>query len=182
VRTPAKEEEEEAARAPAPRVSVPVYPPPAGYGYVRGRVVAHAVAEIPNAFTGAGQSATQALYYFLRGRLKVSVIPTGYGVAPPHVAADEGWRAGARAVVMARLQSIEYRPNPAGQSVVTRLEVIVIRDGRLVLRRIVESAPTDPGPLGLRRNRMLEDPIFTAITQSLESIVSELNLSIAEVR
>jgi hypothetical protein len=159
-------------------VTIPAYPPPV-YGYVRGRVVAHAVADVPNAFAGVGQSATQALYYFLGGRLRLTVIPVGVGVAPPNVAADEGWRSGARAVVMARLQSVEYRPHPAGQSVVTRLEVIVVRDGRLVLRRVVESNPTDPGPVGLRRSRGLDDPIFSAITQSLDSIGSELRLALA---
>jgi hypothetical protein len=186
---PSDDEEESPARTPPratgvyqpPARTASAYPPPA-YGWVRGRVVAHAVADIPNAFTGAGQSATQALYYFLRGRLKLSVIPTGYGLAPPNIAADEGWRSGARAVVMARIQGIEYRPNPAGQSVVTRLEIIVVRDGRIVLRKIVESAPTDPGPVGLRRNRVLEDPMFSAITQSLESIVSDLNFALADVR
>jgi hypothetical protein len=186
---PSEDEEEAPARTPPrpggvyqpPARTASAYPPPA-YGWVRGRVVAHAVADIPNAFTGAGQSATQALYYFLRGRLKLSVVPTGYGLAPPNIAADEGWRSGARAVVMARLQGIEYRPNPAGQSVVTRLEIIVVRDGRMVLRKIIESAPTDPGPVGLRRNRVLEDPIFTAITQSLENIVPDLNYATADVR
>jgi hypothetical protein len=162
-------------------VTIPAYPQPV-YGYARGRVVAHQVTDIPGAFAGAGQSATQALMYFLRGRLRLTVIPVGVGVAPPNVAADEGWRSGAHSVVMARLQSVEYRPNPAGQSVVTRLEVLVVRDGRLVLRRLVESAPTDPGPLGLRRNRSLDDPVFSAITQSLDSIAGDLNLALADSR
>jgi hypothetical protein len=146
---------------------------------MRGRVVAHAIADIPSAYAGSGQSATQAFYYFLRRRMNLQVIPTGYGLTPPAVAGEEGWRAGARAVVMARLQNVEYRQ----QSLVTRLEVVVVREGRPVLRRIIESGPVDwAGANGLRRSRTLDDPIFQAILQSLDSIVPSLSMVVADLR
>ena len=153
---------------PPPSPSYPGYGTPS---YVRGRVVAHAVAEVPNVFAGTGASATQALFNFLRRRMGLSIVPTGYGLQPPQVAADEAWRSGARAVVMARLAGVEYRPLPTGQSVSCRVEVMVVRDGRTVLRRIVDSGPTDPS---LRRGRYYEDPISQAVTLSLESIFPEL--------
>jgi hypothetical protein len=162
-------------------VAAPAYPPP--YGFVRGRVVAHAIADIPAVYPGTGQSATQAFYYFLRRRLSLQVVPTGYGLAPPSIAADEGWRSGARAVVMARLQGVDYRPHPSGHAIVTRMEVLVVRDGRLVFRRLVESSPVEPtGPSGLRRTRTLDDPVFQAILQSLEQLVPELNATFADLR
>lgn len=165
------------AEPPPPR---PTYGAPP-WGYARGRVVAHAIADIPHAYPGTGSAATQALYYFLRLRLRLAVVPTGIGMAPPHVAAEEGWRAGARGVVMARLQNVEYLPAPGGTAVRIRLEVAVIRDGRLVLRRAIDSGPTDPGPPGLRRGREV-DPIYQAVTQSLEAIHGDLSRAFAEIR
>jgi hypothetical protein len=143
---------------------------------VRNRVVAHLIADAPNGYPGAGQSATQALFYFLRRRLGLQVVPAGYGLAPMALAAAEGWRSASRAVVMARLNGVEVRPTPAGQGVVTRLEVVVVKispdGGRLALRRIIESAPTVIGPG--RLPEPYSDPVLVSIARSLESIGPEL--------
>jgi hypothetical protein len=184
---PAADEEEErivTSPPPAPKLAgppvpssqpaAPVAPAPAPYySYAHPRVVAHAVVDLPSSFSGSGSSATQAFYYFLRARLRLQVIPTGYGVAPPQIAADEAWRAGARAAVMLRLTDIQYLPGPGGMSVRCQLEVDVVRDGRLIMRRYIASLPTDLGPAGLRRGREM-DPIFQAVLQSLDSIQSDL--------
>ena len=89
--------------------------------------------------------ATQALFSFLQRRLRLSVIPTGVGITSANVAADEAYRAAARAVVMARIESVEFSPGPSAR---VRLEVVVVRDGRPVMRRVVESAPSDPNRRG----------------------------------
>ena len=81
----------------------PPSPPPYFGGFVRGRVVAHAVSDPHPTYASAGVMATQALFSFLQRRLRLSVIPTGVGITSPNVAADEAYRAAARAVVMARL-------------------------------------------------------------------------------
>jgi hypothetical protein len=160
---------------PRPDVAPTVtQPPPYFGGYVRGRVVAHAVADPPNAYPGSGVTATQALFGFLHRRLRVTVIPTGVGITAPSVAADEGYRAGARAVVMARLDGVDYMPGP---SVRCRLEVIVVRDGRPVMRRLVESAPSDPSRRGPGA-----DPVFQAVTMALDALVPELMGALADVR
>jgi hypothetical protein len=159
-----------------PPTAAPTYPPPYYGGYVRGRVVAHTVADPPSAYPGAaaGTMATQALYSFLHRRMRLSVIPTGVGITPASVAADEGYRAAARAVVMARLDAVEFLPG-AGARV--RLEVVVVRDGRQVMRRVVDSAPSDP-------NRRVSgpDPIYQAVTMALEALVPELVGALADVR
>jgi hypothetical protein len=167
-----------------PRVDTPVppaFPPrpvpaaaPSPYfaGYVRGRVVAHAVADPQSAYPGSGSMATQALFSFLQRRLRLSIVPTGVGVTSAAVAADEGYRAGARAVVMARLENVDYLPGP---TVRCRLEVIVIRDGRPVMRRVVESAPTDA-------TRRTGDPLYSAVTAGLEALVPELVGALVDVR
>jgi hypothetical protein len=152
------------AAAPAPQ---PYYP------YSRSRVVVHAIPDLPNTFSGTGASATQAFYYFMRARLRLQVVPTGYGVAPPQMAADEAWRSGARSAVMVRLTDVQYLPAPGGMTVRCQLEVNVVRDGRLVMRRYIASQPTDTGPPGLRRGREM-DPIFQAVLQSLDTLQPEL--------
>jgi hypothetical protein len=136
--------------------------------------VVHAIADLPNTFSGTGASATQAFYYFLRARLRLQVVPTGYGVAPPQIAADEAWRSGARSAVMVRLTDVQYLPSLGGMSIRCQLEVNVVRDGRLVMRRYVASAPTGTDPPGLRRGRQeVSDPIFQAVLQSLDSLQPE---------
>ena len=168
---------------PSTQSQPPTSYPPAAYGFVRGRVVAHAIADAPNAFAGTGSSAPQAFYYFLRRRLSLQVIPTGFGMQSPQVAADEGWRSGARAVMMARLVSIEYRPSQLGQSVSCRVEVVVVRDGHTVLRRLVESGPTDPALAAQRRTRYsIEDPIGQAVSAALETILPDLSSALTEIR
>ncbi|HEX4459845.1 MAG TPA: hypothetical protein VIA18_17825, partial [Polyangia bacterium] len=120
----------------------------------------------------SGSMATQALFAFLQRRLRLTVVPTGVGITSAAVAADEGYRAAARAVVMARLDNVEYLPGPA---VRCRLEVIVIRDGRPVMRRIVEAQPNDAARRG-------GDPLYSAVTAALEALVPELVGALSDVR
>jgi hypothetical protein len=135
-------------------------------GFVSGRVVAHSIPDPPSSYVGTGISATQALYGFLGRRLRLAVVPTGVGITSPQVAVDEGWRAAARSVVMARVDNIEYLPAPEGVSVRLRVQVVVVKEGRLVLRRVVDSPASDPS----RRT----DPVYQAVTGALESLVSDL--------
>ena len=154
--------------------AAPLKPPPYFAGYVRGRVVAHAVADAHPSYPTAGVMATQALFSFLQRRLRLSVIPTGVGITSANVAADEAYRAAARAVVMARLESVEYSPGPSAR---VRIEVVVVRDGRPVMRRVVESAPSDPNRRGANG-----DPVYQAVTMALEALVPELVGALADVR
>jgi hypothetical protein len=149
--------------------STPPAPPAPGPYYVRSRVVAHTIADSPNAWPGAGRSATHALIDFLGRRLRLSVVPTGFGLVPPNMALDEGVRSAARAVIMARLHSVEDR----GMSLRCRLEVVVVREGSVAMRRIVEAEAM---------RRVQEDPLFVATTQALEAISADLNTALADVR
>ncbi len=146
------------------------------------RVVAHAVPDSPSAYAGNGLSATQALYYFLGRKMRLQVIPTGYGLAPTQVAADESWRNQARAVVMAHITSVDYQPTQMGPGLRCRIEVILVRDGRVTLRRVLESPPTPAvPPSAMRRGREL-DPMFVAVSQALEGLVGDLALALADPR
>jgi hypothetical protein len=160
--------------APPAAPATPPTPPPYFGGFVRGRVVAHAVADPHPTYASAGVMATQALFSFLQRRLRLSVIPTGVGITSATVAADEAYRAAARAVVMARLESVEFVPGPSAR---VRLEVVVVRDGRPVMRRVVESAPSDPN-----RRGPATDPVYQAVTMALEALVPELVGALADVR
>jgi hypothetical protein len=139
--------------------------PPWG-GFVTGRVVAHSIPDPPASYVGTGVSATQAFYGFLGRRLRLAVVPTGVGISSPGVAQDEGWRAAARSVVMARIENLEYLPQPAGVSVRLRLQVVVVREGRTLFRRVVDSPMSDP----MRRT----DPVYQAVSGALESIIQDL--------
>lgn len=177
----------DAAPPPPPEARPPArtpglyYPRRYGYGFGRRFVVAHTIPDIPTAFRGSGAAATQAFYAFLRQRLRVQYVPTGVGLVPLPMAIDEGLRSGAQAVVMARLLGVEYLPVRAGQSVRCRLEVVVVRDGRPILRRVVQSQPTDPGPPGLRHGRDY-DPIFMAVYQALDTIGPDLGFALSGLR
>jgi len=162
------------ATPPPVAPAAPPAPPPYFAGFVRGRVVAHAVADPHPSYASASVMATQALFSFLQRRLRLSVIPTGVGITSPNVAADEAYRAAARAVVMARLDSVEFVPGPSAR---VRLEVVVVRDGRPVMRRVVESAPSDPN-----RRGPATDPVYQAVTMALEALVPELVGALADVR
>ena len=161
---------------PVVAVAPPARPTPPPYygGFVRGRVVAHAVSDPRPSYPTAGVMATQALFSFLQRRLRLSVIPTGVGITSPNVAADEAYRAAARAVVMARLESVEFAPGPQAR---VRLEVVVVRDGLPVMRRVVQSAPSDPN-----RRGVAADPVYQAVTMALEALVPELVGALADVR
>jgi hypothetical protein len=148
---------------------LPAYPPSSYHpwgGFVAGRVVAHAIADPPASYVGTGVSATQAFYGFLGRRLRLAVVPTGVGITAPQVAADEGWRSAARAVVMARIDNLEYLPSSMGLSVRLRLQVVVVKEGRTVFRRVVDSPLSDPQ----RRT----DPVYQATSAALEGLISEL--------
>jgi hypothetical protein len=136
---------------------------------VRDRVVAHAIPEHASAYAGTGMAATQALYAFLSQRLHQTVIPTGYGITAPAVAADEGMRAQSRAVVMARLNGVDYVPGAYGLQVRVRLELVVVREGRVVMRRLISSPTMD-----LQRRGRGPDPVFVAVTRALDTIGGEL--------
>jgi hypothetical protein len=142
-------------------------------GFVPRRVVVHQVAEIPTAY-GAGYSATHALFNYLRTRLRLQVVPGGVGMAPLHIVVDEGMRNAARAVVMARLLAIEA----IGMGAIRcRLEIVVVRDGRMVFRRILDAIPSDPNAA-----RRPGDPVFVAVAQALESLTTELDGVLAPIR
>jgi hypothetical protein len=130
-------------------------------------VVAHAISDAPNAVPGTGAVATQALYAFLTRRLRMALVPTGVGMASPQVAADEGWRSGARAVVMARLLEVDFIPGEIGAGVHARLEVVVVRDGRVALRRVVETPTVFP-------RRATADPLYRALTGALDGLAPEI--------
>ena len=78
---------------------------------------------------------------------------------------------------MARILGVEYLPNALGMSVRLRLEVAVVREGHLVMRRWIDSPLTDP----TRRGREA-DPIFQAVTQSLETMLPDLVPVLVEAR
>jgi len=146
------------------------------------RVVAHSIPDSPSAFQGNGLSATSALWAFLSQRMRLRVYRGGVGFVAPQVAADEAWRNQARATVMAHIQRIDYVQTQIGPGLRVRLEVIVVRDGRMVLRRILDSPPTPAvPPSGFRRGREA-DPMFAAVSQALESLVGDLALSLADPR
>ncbi len=138
------------------------------------RVVVHQVAEIPSAY-GAGYVATHALFQFLRVKLHLQIVSSGIGMTPLSVAAEEATRAGARATVMVRLIGVDNQPQLPDAQVHCRLEVVVVREGRTVLRRLLDgSASQSQDP------RRRADPVFFAVTQSLESIQTELGAVMAE--
>jgi hypothetical protein len=99
----------------------------------------------------------------------VGIVPTGYGLVPPSVAADEGARNQARAVVMVRMQSIDY----LGMSVRVRLELMVVKDGHSALRRVAEAE-------AYRRSG--EDAIFMAASSALEVLYFDLNTVLSDIR
>lgn len=151
---------------PAENVGYPAY------GMVRSRVVAHAVVDIPSVYPTTGSLSTQALYFFLARRMRLTVVPTGVGVAPTSVVADEAWRAGAPAGIMARLLSVVVTPIPGGLTpeVRVQLEVVVVRDGREVWRRQLSSPPT----VGASVRGRAVDPLYMAVLAALETSAADL--------
>ncbi len=141
-------------------VSYPAFVP----SFVRGRVVAHSVADAPGSYIGTGQAASQALYLFLNRRLRLSIVPTGTGLSSLQTATAEGERAGARFVVMMRLKEVVY----GSAGVHCRLEVVVVRQGELVYRRLVDSPSQSPNMRGR------EDPVFAAVMLGLDALYPEL--------
>jgi len=143
--------------------------------FVPRRVVVHQVAEIPTAY-GAGYSATHALFTYLRTRLRLQVVPGGVGMAPLHIVTDEAARSAARAVVMARLLGVE--PLGAPGAIRCRFELVIVRDGRVALRRVVDALPSDPTAAA----RRTQDPVYVAVAQALESLTAELDGVLAPIR
>jgi len=70
---------------------------------------------------------------------------------------------------MARLLHVEDR----GVSLRCRLEVVVVREGSVALRRIVEAEAV---------RRVQEDPLFVATAQALEAVYDDLNGALAGLR
>ncbi len=143
-----------------PAVSYPAFVP----NFVPGRVVAHAVLDAPSSYAGTGQAASQALYLFLNRRLRLSIVPTGTGLTSLQSAGLEGERTGARFVVMMRLKEVVYGTN----GVHCKMELVVVRQGQLVYRRVVDSPPLSP----LQRGR--EDPVFAAVMLGLDALYPDL--------
>jgi len=152
-------------------------------GFVRGRVVVHTLVDPAGSDPGTGSIATQALYAFLQRRLRMSVVPMGTGVSSLVVAADEGQRAQARAVVMARLDGYSLSAAADGPIARMRLELSVVREGRLVMRRML-LAETQPGAITAaagegRRGRQI-DPAYLAVSHALDGQLGELALALGQ--
>ena len=169
------------ARVNESAVVVPV----ASSGFVRGRAVVHTIADPPVGEPGAGSVATQALYAVLQRRLHVSVVPYGVGMTSQAVAAEEGQRTQSRNVVMARIDGFSSLSSgmigePPGARM--RLEISVVREGRLVMRRMLVAEAQPAAVLSAlaegRRGRTAE-PTYLAITRALESIADDLGVALS---
>ena len=161
-------------------VSAQLAPAPA---FVRGRVVVHTITDPAGGEPGSGSIATQAIYAVLQRRLRVSIVPLGAGMTSLAVAAEEGLRAQARFVIMARVDS--YVPlisglvgEPAGARL--RLEISLVRDGHLVMRRILlAEAPPSMVVSALtegRRGRAAH-AVYLAVARALDQVADEIALS-----
>jgi hypothetical protein len=157
---------------------------PAALQYVRGRVVVHTIADPPSADPGTGSIATQALYAMLQRRTGVSIVPLGVGFTSLAVAIDEGQRTQSRAVVMARIDGFALLTSgllgePPG--VRMRLEVSVVRDGRLAMRRMVIAEALPSTVMMAGRHGRTSDPTYLAVQHGLEGIADDLGLALQPV-
>ena len=154
------------ARDLAPPPSTPVA------AVERRRVVAHAVADHPSgAYPTTGSLATQALYFFVARRLRLQVVPTGFGSATAAVIAEEIERSSAGSGIVLELRNLSVRPvEGAPPEVRVRIELTVVRDGRIVWHREVESPPTQGAYV---RGRPV-DPFYLAVLGALDSVRDEL--------
>jgi len=113
--------------------------------YERNRVVVHTLPDPPlDAPAGTGAVATEALYAVLQHRLRLAIVPLGSGITTVASANEESQRARARSVVMGRLDSFSYFVGAEGPVARVRLELMVVAEGRVVLRRML-LAETAPG-------------------------------------
>lgn len=160
------------ARVAEPRIERP--------SFIRGRVVVHTLADPPDSPSGTGAIATQALYATLQRQLHQSIVPLGVGISPLGAAAEEGGRAQARFVVMGRLDSFGLFAAPTGPIARLRIELSVVREGRLILRRaIYAQTPLDGIGVAMaegKRGRQI-DPVYLAVTHALEGELGELSLA-----
>ncbi len=161
--------------------------------FVRNRVVVHPVAD-PGPYVGVGSMATQALYAALLRRHYLSIVPMSAGLVAPAVAAEEGLRAQARFVVMARIDSYALfrgiAPRDGSETTIARmrLELVVVREGHQVMRRtVMAETPVDGaaaavaasgGAADPRRTARI-DPTYLAVSRALEGLAGELALAFA---
>jgi hypothetical protein len=149
------------------------------HSFVRGRVVVHTVPEPTGGYAGAGTTATQALYAVLQRRLHMSVVPMGVGMTTLAAAAEEGQRARAALVLMARVDALTFALDPAGTTIARlRLELAVVREGRTVLRRTVLTETPPTGPAGIDRHGRV-DPVYLAMTHALDGMLGDLATALA---
>ena len=169
-----KDREAHPLSTPPPPVSVPAPPPPEPApaaerrpAFFHNRVVAHAFPDAPSSWPGSGKIATQALYHLLSDRFRLSIVPMGVGISAPLVAGDEGAHMQARAVIMGRYLVIDYIPASFGVAVRVRLEIEVVVEGRVVFKRLAESAA---------------QTLPEATTAALNSIGSELRVAMGDLQ
>jgi hypothetical protein len=160
--------------------------PTASGGFVKGRVVVHTIPEPAGAYAGAGTAATQALYAVMQRKLQRAVVPMGVGLTTSSAAADEGQRAHAAVVVMARVDTFSMIADPnagttlAGSSGVVarmRLDIAVMREGRQIFRRAVLAETPQTFD-----HRGRTDPVYLAVMHALDTILPELAASVGDNR
>jgi hypothetical protein len=152
---------------------------PGDHAFIRGRVVVHTVVDPVGGYAGSGSAATQAVYAILQRRLHQSIVPMGVGLAVPAVAAEEGQRAQARTVVMGHVEgfTVVTTDPPA---VRLRFELVVVREGHLVLRRTVATeTPTQALFAADGHRGRAVDPVYLAVARALEGLLPELTSALA---
>jgi hypothetical protein len=152
---------------------------PGDHAYIRGRVVVHTVVDPVGGYSGSGSAATQAVYAILQRRLHQSIVPMGVGLAVPAVAAEEGQRAQARTVVMGHVEgfTVVTTDPPA---VRLRFELVVVREGHLVLRRTVATeTPSQALLTADGHHGRPVDPVYLAVARALEGLLPELTSALA---
>jgi hypothetical protein len=149
------------------------------HAYIRGRVVVHTIVDPAGSYVGSGSAATQAVYAILQRRLHQSIVPMGIGLVVPTVAAEEGQRAQARAVVMGHIEgfTVVSTDPPA---VRLRFELVVVREGKLILRRTVATeTPNQALFASDGRHGRAVDPVYLAVTRALEGLLPELTSALS---
>ena len=98
-------------------------------------------------------------------------MPTGFGIVPPTTLTDEVYRSQAGAGVMAELLEINVRPiENAPPEVKVKLELVIVREGRVLLRKQLESGPV----VGTMVRGRPVDPLYLAVLSALDGAREEL--------
>ncbi len=166
-----------ASDAPPPPVyAAPVDPPHRArtpWSATAGRAVLHAI-DTPDG-CGLGGWATWAAREVLERRLRVQVVATSAcGLTRREAALAEAQRFGARAVVMAALESLRLDPVPGGMRPAGRLRIVVLRDGAPVLDRSLEVAgPPRQAPDAARAAYDLVAAGFGLIAGDLGAVLAD---------